>query len=215
MTKNEVLSEIQLITSKLIKLSLSEHQNFPSEKEGYVYISGNYDNSVALRNLPYTDIYEVMESEKNYNIKMQDGALIQFMYTFNEGNLVKSRLTFFPSPFLEEYQNNAELYQLDEIYADIIHKNIVSTPIRFDFDPDNHEDIHHPVSHLTIGQYKNCRIPVSKPLSPVEFIKFILMNFYNTVSVKFSKELNLINTENTFENCITKNELSLLHLNKE
>lgn len=213
MTKKTILDEINKLTSKLIYLSLSTEQNFPAEKNGMIYISGIHDNSIALRNLSYVEIYDTLDKENNYNIKMADGALIQFMYTFIDDKLIKNRLTFFPSPHLEEYQNNAETYELDEIYADIISKNIVATPIRFDFDPKNHSEGHHPSSHLTIGQYKNCRIPVYKPLSPYEFINFILINFYNTVHRKFSEELDF-QSQITFANCITDKEKYLFHLAK-
>jgi len=213
MTKTEVLSQINQLTSKLIAVSLSEEQNFPSEKDGSIYISGSHDLSIALRNISYEEIYSVLDRDKNYNIKMIDGALIQIMYSFDEdsGDLKKYRLAFFPSPSLEEFQNNSDLYELDEIYADIISKSIVSSPIRFDYDPTNFKILEHPRSHLTIGQYKNCRIPVSAPLTPNIFIDFILRNFYNTAKKKFSDELNF-DKKPCFNNCIHGDEQSILHL---
>jgi len=212
MTKNEVLKQITQITSKLISVSLSEEQNFPSENNGYIYISGSYDSSIALKNISYLEIYELLEKERNYNMKMIDGALIQIMYNFDkDGKLIKYRLAFFPSPNLEEFQNNSEIYEMDEIYADIISKNIVTTPIRFDYDPSNFKVLEHPSSHLTIGQYKNCRIPLSSPLTPNIFMDFILRNFYNTASTKFSKELNF-DKVNSFEDCIHDLEKEIVYL---
>ncbi|MDG5493235.1 DUF2290 domain-containing protein [Psychroserpens sp. SPM9] len=212
MTKNEILDQINVITSSLIEVNLSEEQNFPSEKNGSIYISGNHDISISLKNIPYSDIYSILREEKNYNVKLVDGALIQILYSFdNEDSLKKYRLAFFPSPDLDEFQNNSEIYELDEIYADIIQKNIITTPIRFDFDPGNHKIIDHPCSHLTIGQYKNCRIPLYKPITPFIFIDFILRNFYNTAKNKFSEVLKFNNT-NTFDYCIHELEKKILHL---
>ena len=38
----------------------------------------------------------------------------------------------------------------------------------------------HPHSHVTLGQYTNCRIPAYGPISPLLFMQFILENFYNS-----------------------------------
>jgi hypothetical protein len=212
MTKKQILKQINSVTSCLIEVNLSEEQNFPAEKNGSIYISGHHDMSVSLRNISYSDIYDILSNGRNYNIKLIDGALIQMLYTFDiEENLKKYRLAFFPSPNLEKFQNDSEIYTKDEIYADIIRKNIVSTPLRFDYDPGNHEVVHHPCSHLTIGQYENCRIPLYKPITLFIFIDFILRNFYNTARKKYSEELSF-DKANTFEFCIHDLEKKILHL---
>ena len=102
------------------------------------------------------------------------------------------------------------IYENDEIYADILYKNIVPFPIRFDFDLSNFIEIEHPRTHLTLGQYKNCRIPVSEPLTPELFINFILRNFYNTVFNKYSNEITV--GKEHFNKTITGNEKSIFHL---
>jgi len=209
--KNKIKQQINNITSKLIEVGLSVEQNFPSIKDNSVYISGNKDLSIALKNISYQEIYSELDKEKNYNIKMIDGALIQFMYAFDGDELKKYRLAFFPSPTLEEFQNNSEIYETDEIYADIISKNIVTTPIRFDYDPSNHISVEHPKSHLTIGQYKNCRIPIVTPITPNIFMDFILRNFYNTAHNKFSTTLNFDKII-LFDNCINDDEQKILHV---
>lgn len=215
MTRSDIIKQVSYITSKLIAVSLSEEQNFPSENNGEIYISGNHDLSVALKNLPYADIYNILEKTKNYNIKMIDGALIQLMYSFDGNeNLLKYRLAFFPSPTLEEFQNNSEVYELDEIYADMIDRNIVAVPVRFDYNPSDFKAKEHPCSHLTLGQYKNCRIPVQAPITPNIFIDFILRNFYNTAKRKFSEELNF-DIKNLFDNTIDNSEKKLLHISIE
>lgn len=210
--KVQVFNQINIITSKLISVNLAESQNFPSEKDGKIYISGDRDLSIALKNISYENIYHRLSNSKNYNVKMLDGALIQLMYQFDsEDNLQKYRLAFFPSPTLEEFQNNEDIYESDDVYADILNKNIVTTPIRFDYDPTNFQPLDHPNSHMTIGQYKNCRIPVNCPISPFLFITFILRNFYNTANNKFSEELKFEN-EVIFPECIDDLEKSILHL---
>lgn len=89
-----------------------------------------------------------------------------------------------PSPDLEAFQNQPEIYEQDEIYADIISKKIVSFPIRFDYCADDIKSTHkHPRSHISLGEYKNCRIPAYGPISPTVFMDFILESFYNTYFV--------------------------------
>jgi len=207
----QIYNQIQNITAKLILTGLSVQQNFPSINNEFIYISGNNELSVALKNISYEEIYSVLDRENNYNVKMIDGALIQLMYSFKDAIISKHRLAFFPSPSLEEFQNNSEIYENDEIYADIIDRNIVSTPIRFDYDPSNYLSVEHPRSHLTIGQYKNCRIPVYAPITPNIFINFILKNFYNTATIKFSDDLEF-KGEPLFPVSIDNYERKILHI---
>ncbi len=214
-TAQNVYNEINSITQKLIKVGLSDNQNFPTNqsigKNKYqIAYSRMQDLSVVLKNVEYTQVYQELDRGKNYNIKMADGALIQMMYTYENSQLSSHRLAFFPSPFLHEFQNEPEIYELDEIYADIIAKNILPVPIKFDYDPDNHQELDHPKCHLTLGQFKNCRIPVCSPIMPNVFISFILRSFYNTALRKFSDELNLKNS--LFPQTITSAEQQLLHI---
>lgn len=168
------------------------------------------DLSIVLRNVDYKEMYEELDRNKNYNIKMIDGALIQLMYTYEKFNLISHRLAFFPSPFLENFQNDPEIYENDEIYADIIARNILPVPIRFDYDPDNHQELDHPRCNLTLGQFKNCRIPVCSPITPNTFISFILRSFYNTAFKKFTDRLKF--SSKLFDKTITSREKKLLHI---
>jgi len=51
------------------------------------------------------------------------------------------------------------------------------------------KELEHPKSHLSLGQYENCQIPVSAPLTPACFMGFILRNFYNTAFINYSDRL--------------------------
>ena len=210
-----IYKEIQIITNELIKNGLSVQQNFPScERSGKnryeISYSGMQDISIALRNVGYKEIYNELDQNNNYNIKMIDGALIQFFYIYENSQLISHRLAFFPSPYIEAFQNDPEIYEMDEVYADIIAKNILPVPIRFDFDPTNFKEIDHPRCHLTLGQFKNCRIPVCSPITPRAFISFILRSFYNTAFKKFTDQLTL--STSFFPETITLTEKKLLHI---
>nr|WP_286185748.1 DUF2290 domain-containing protein [Escherichia ruysiae] len=81
----------------------------------------------------------------------------------------------------------------DCIYVEILDKRVIPVAVRFDYDctPGTFKDLVHPKSHLTLGQYENCRIPVCSPITPSLFIEFILRSFYNTALMNFSDKINL------------------------
>lgn len=163
---------------------------------------------VALRDRSYKEIYQELAQERAYNAKMLDGALLQMMYTFAGDTIQRHRLAFFSAPHLEEFRNNPDIY-LDEIYADVVAKNIVPFPLRFDYDIRNQGPTH-PKSHLSLGQYKDCRIPVSAPLTPFWFVDFILRNFYPTASSQCIASLPA--RGRGFPESINSNEQDMIHV---
>lgn len=216
LTAKKILEQIERLTADLIKTGLCEAQNFPSLKQ----YSGNIeeigithaDNSVFLKSIPYIEMLKRMYETKSFNIKMIDGALISLLYRFKNNLLVAHRLSFFPCPDLETFQSEPELYLDDEIYIDITDRRIVTIPIRFDFDNDEkvYKPIEHPISHLTLGQYANCRIPVTTALTPYQFISFIIMNFYHTAHLKYVGKFSVF--RDFFEQTIFEKERELIHI---
>jgi len=142
---------------------------------------------------------------------MIDGALLTLLYRFSNDRIVAHRLSYFPAPDLIAFQNEPELYAEDELYVDILDRRIVTVPIRFDFDDDDAVrcPLEHPASHLTLGQYKNCRIPVSSALTPYQFISFIITNFYHSAD----SQSNLQEFKDKFDESILHEERELIHIN--
>lgn len=204
-----VFNEVKDITYKLIESGLADEYNFPVCKDNKVYWKNQNDVSIAMKNIPYVEIYNTILKTKNFNIKLPDGGLLQFMYEFDKEGLFKHRLAFFPSPYLEEFQNNPDIYIEDELYGDVVNKQVMPVIVRVDYNRNEVDsDTHHPYCHMTLGQYKNCRIPVAKSISPNRFIRFILENFYYVPSSKF--------LENDFKEIVLYNEehISSEDLNK-
>ena len=170
---NDIENEINHITSKLISSGLCSDQNWPSLVESAhrdgnitaINIDGVKELSFALRDVSYNETYSEIRKRRAFNFCLVDGGVVQLLYTFQKGALVKHNLSFYPSPDLLEFQNNQDVYSMDVLYAEVIYRNLVVTPLRIDYDPENFLDYHHPMTHLTIGQYKNCRIPSSAPLN--------------------------------------------------
>jgi hypothetical protein len=168
--------------------------------------------SISLKNVAYETIYRELSRNQIYHLKFVDGGLVQFQYQFDKsGAICKHRLAYFPSPQLPTQEEAPELYEQDQLFADILEQRIVRFPLRFDFDPSNHHEVDHPVSHFTMGQFQNCRMPVTGPITPNSFILFLLRNFYSQVYVanknRFDKRVKTIATRPT----ITDNERRIAH----
>jgi hypothetical protein len=216
MKPKQTLNQINELTLALVELSLSNEQNFPTTKgkvkaDFEISVSTAAGMSVALKNVAYRDIYGELERARCFNVKMIDGALLSLRYRFQAGAVCEHSLSYFPSPDLEQFQNEPEIYLEDEVFAEVVARNIVPFPIRFDFsgDDEKFEEVHHPYSHLTLGQYKNCRIPVCSPLGPLAFGGFILRNFYNTAFRKYSATFPV--SKLRFANTITTKEKRIPH----
>ncbi len=169
--------------------------------------------AAVLRNQTYVDAYRELRLARSFNILMLDGAMLQMNYEFVSGELLRHRLAFLPSPDLLEYQNNPELYEEELLYADVVDKGVVTVPLRFDFDgrPDVAIPVEHPRSHLTIGQYRDCRIPVSAGVTPRSFVDFVLASFYRSASRNL--QVTLPQPVLRFAGCIDQAERELVHVN--
>ncbi len=214
MKPEDIFTSLQSLIADLIGAGICIDQNFPVfERLGRaneIHFGKTVDLSITLKNIPYDEAYQVLRRNRAFSLCLIDGAIIQVLYKFLDGKITRHKLAFFPSPDLLEYQNNSEIYELDELYGDVVDRNIVTVPLRFDFDPSAGVDYEHPVSHLTIGQYKNCRIPVSAAVSPFIFLNFLLRSFYNTPFRKFCSEIT--GDAAAFEETITVRERQHMHL---
>lgn len=215
-TPNAIRDQINERISWLITVGLADDQLPAFRRQQGNIVEITFDTSgqitTALKNRPYEDIYRILVQERVFNVKMLDGALIQMMYIFSQGDLRQHRLGFFPAPHLEDYQSSPNVYLEDEVYGDVIEKNLVPFPIRYDYDGrvDRHIELVHPKSHLTLGQYEQCRIPVSAPVTPHWFIDFILRNFYDTPERRYVEEMP-VNTD-MFTESILDVEREVIHV---
>lgn len=215
----DIFEQIKSITSILVESGTSIKQNFPSLKNGKVSWSGYKNISHALKNLPYIDIYERCLNDKDYNFLFFDYALIQIYYEGNNQSLNKHRLSYMPNPriynsadFPDEYQ---KIFLGDLPPPDIYQDNAIVFPLRFDFDSneDTYKELEHPYSHLTLGNYSDCRIPVNSPITPYKFMNFILRSFYNKNYMRDILPINEISCPMVMDSTLTDIERSLLHMN--
>jgi hypothetical protein len=129
----------------------------------------------------FATIYEYRSHVRNanYNVMLNDGALLQLSYSFERGNLVAHRLCFFPCPITFDPEEAVE-YSLEELLDGISlewqDRVRLRTPVRFDFAPDDATP-DHPESHLTMCE-EHCRISVHAPVSLGHFVRFVFRHFY-------------------------------------
>ena len=210
---NETAEQIHAAIGFLVEKGLADNQRTAFRRSlgnGIVEITFEGANhvSVALRDRAYSEIYRHLSETRAFNAKLPDGALLQMMYRYSNNLLESHRLAFFPSPSLDEFQNDPEIYLEDVAYADVVARNIVPFPLRFDYNDLGTVD--HPKCHLTLGQYERCRIPVTAPMAPLTFIDFLLRNFYNTAFVEYAEALPT-HTQ-LFDETIRPSERNMVHV---
>lgn len=214
-TAQRTRDDLSRLLSSLIERGVADDQNFPvlrrlSDETWEVSFDGAEHVSIAMGDIDYQDLHRELGEKRSYSVKLIDGGLLQLLYLFKNGSLVKHRLAFYPSPSLRSFQDDPDAYMRDELFIDIVSRRIVPFPVRFDYDVEAARDVVHPICHLTLGDVMGCRIPVSAPLSPRWFIDFILRNFYQTEKHDFVRTLPAHSV--TFAACLTENEGALMHM---
>lgn len=216
LTPKDIKEDIDGLISVLIGKGVCDDSNFSAIRsfgsKTDVTFSGSEHVSIALGDIEYSEIYRELADKRSYNMRLIDGALIQMMYRIEGNELLQHRLGFYPSPDLLSFQDDPDAYMRDELFIEIVQRRIVPFPMRFDFDAREGVciDIAHPKSHLTLGDVKGCRIPVSAPLSPRWFVEFILRNFYQAEAHDFITGLPRHKIK--FSASITSNEIGFIHM---
>ena len=215
MSPGATFEQINRLISHLVEAGLADDQRFAFQRKTDV-IEITFENagyvSSAMRDVSYANVYGIFARHRVFNAKLLDGAFVQMMYIFADGALRQHRLAFLPAPHLERFERDPESYDNDQMYADIVARSILPLPIRFDYDSrgDRHTDVVHPKSHLTLGEYSHCRIPVTAPLTSHRFIDFVLRNFYQIRSSEFASRLPRFH--GVFAGSMTAAERRILHM---
>ena len=218
--KRAIIKQIKNITRFLVNKNLLITYNESKITSNEITLKS--DISKILKDEEYFKIYNTCVKEKIFNFLLLDMAIIQLMYKFSirGKDIIEHRLCYFPNPNVEQFSESLEYEQIyfnsRNIAIEYIEKNAIIFPMRFDFNINEnvYEEINHPKSHLTLGNYKNCRIPVSSWISPKMFIEFILRNFYNKKFLEIESDWNKIkNFSFNRVNLLSNDEKKILHLN--
>lgn len=215
MTPNNTHAQIRRILTHLAEVGLSDDQQTPIfRRRGLTEIT--FDNaglvSRAMKGVAYANVYDEFLRNRAFSAKLLDGALLQMAYAFDGNDLAKHRLAFLASPHLIRFDEDRVRYLDDERFAHILDRDVDPISIRFDYDHSDsrHKEVLHPKSHLTIGSYEHCRVPVSSPLAPLDFVEFVLRSFYSTAREDFAS--GLPSSRAAFPRSISAKEKTVLHV---
>lgn len=208
------------LTSYLLERSMVDDQNLAVRRDvggGRVALEAPYwsnDPPDLFAAVSYGELYLALTSSRAYDLRFLDGGLVQVRFEFSAdrgGGLLRSRLAYLPSPDLTPFQEDPEIYLYDELFGDVVDVRAVTIPFRFDYDTSENAvvDLHHPVSHVTLGQYPHCRVAASGPITPYYFLEFVLRSFYRTRGWLATEELPVPRV--AIRSTITDLERSLLH----
>lgn len=173
----------------------------------------------------YIRRYQKYLSNTDYSFRLKDDTILQAFYTFKDDILIKQKFAFYESLFtqsfvepesdeLEEMDSESELLPFEDSETSVLDKNDNPLFFHFDYDPSTKVNIIHPAAHLSLGKHKHCRVPVSSPLRFVDFLRMIVVNFYQEHYDSLSDYLKKHEShlkENTYENEITEDEDKFLH----
>lgn len=210
-------TQIKKIMVYLAKVGLSDDQQAPilrrRRREASAEIT--FDNadliSRAMKATPYADVYDEFVRYRAFSVKLLDGALVQMAYAFKDDTLARHRLAYLASPHHIPFLEDPKGYFDEEEHAPTP-ATVDPMNVRFDYDsdPNRHRDVWHPKSHLTIGQYEHYRVPVSAPLTPVQFMEFVLRHFYCTETMDYVA--GLPRSSAFFPTSISREEQSVIHV---
>ena len=124
--------------------------------------------------------YATFLDQRDFNLVLRDGALLQIAYTFKGRVLVGHRLCHYPCPIdisdLEADDGSITEW-IEALDAGELRERLrLRTPLRLDFDMKAAKN-DHPASHFTISE-ETCRIPVAAPVSLGHFVSLVFSQFY-------------------------------------
>lgn len=187
----QIQKDINEMMRALIRNALVNAQHFPVirgkvDRECAIGFENDDKISLSFGLDKYEDIYDRLLDNQVYSMRLLDGGLVQISYSFSSAIMTQHRLAYYPNPHADR---DGDLYydceESENIALMLLQRNVVRFPIRFDynFDEKLFMPIEHPRSHLTLGNFECCRIPVSSPMPPIDFMRFIIRNFYRLPGV--------------------------------
>lgn len=178
-----VFNELLFVFRNQNKFKKIQLINYPGLSDDNKYLGEN----IKISFVNYENEFYKISSEKKVSIVLDDDSIINLNYVFdNEGNIVEHHLCFLPNPL----ESEVSIEEIESKYIRIDYEHIGYTP-----------KVHSYV-HFHIGKYKNLRLPCSSIISPIQFISFIFLFYYNTEY----KEFSIFLKKENIRNALTSNE---------
>lgn len=193
-TIENIATEVRGLTIHLVKTALVRDYYWPITRRHGRQSTISFDNdkyvAEAMKLDTYMESYQYLARKRAYNVMMVDGAIVQLMYRFDRHGLTSHRLVFLPVPALHQPYDASDDRHGKHI-ASVSDSRVIPVPVRIDYDDAerSHRSVTHPKCHLTLGQRRSCRIPVSSPLTPCRFMDFLLRSFYDDEDHAYANQL--------------------------
>lgn len=169
----------------------------------------NESNILYDRHLPIEKIMNILLENKEYNLLLYDRSIIKYQFTIINGKICKERLIFIKKHNYLWTKDEINKKDIDDFGIDWFQEEAsIPIVIRIDYDDENYEDIIHPITHMTLSNYEECRIPMMGAVTLYNFMNFVLNFFYND-SLKCSSVFEETNIT------ISQNEKKRLHFEWE
>ena len=196
----------ELYSKKLLR----DHKEFSIKNVGNIMLISRplkkdesnilFDTSASI-----DDIMDMLLKKQEYSFLLYDKSIIQAEFEIDDGKIKKERLIFIKKHNHLWAKEEIFLKDIDEFGADWFYdEKGIPVMIRVDFDYDNYQDVVHPITHMTLSNYEECRIPMMKAVSLFDFVNFILNVFYK-------EELGFSSVMQDDNITITDNERKRLH----
>lgn len=200
----------ELYSKNLVRDYRQASQHITAKDTCEISFSGkdkNICNIVYDEHISGEDIMEKLLAGYQYSILLYDRSIVQAEFVIKDGIISKERLVFMKRhnkiwtvDEINEYEHNEQDWFSEEKGIPII--------FRIDYAPEEHTDGEHPATHLTLSNHQSCRVPIKSIVTFSEFIRFILLHFYDI-------ELELKQFRILGEDTITQIEKNMLHINWE
>lgn len=176
--------------------AIDESLKFINEQYSDILLTSNYINTKnkitwqtykkgIYNRILYSKEYEMLLNERQYSFLLKDKSFFQFYYEFENDELNKAKLCYYPYPLnnnesdieLLEYLEESGSELLDIYYYgfnELLQHGIKSTNtshIRFDYDKNVKS---HSKSHIQYSGVNNVRIPMMHVFIPIIFFDFIV-----------------------------------------
>ena len=134
----------------------------------------------------YINEFEEINNLNYAIIELNDESFITFHYKFEKERLVSHSLSYFPHPdYLES-----------------------KSYIRIDYSKEGVEEEVHTSVHMHIDSFDDSRLAINRPLTPSEFLRFVLIYIYKVKDITFKTSYLNIYT-------LSKKELKNFYLTRD
>lgn len=161
-------------------------------------------NIVYDKHVSGEEIMDKLLGDYQYNVLLYDKSIIQAEFTIEYDKIIKERLVF-----MKRHNKIWDAEEIDE--SEILEQDWFSEekgiPIifRIDYAPDDAKDGEHSATHLTLANHECCRVPIKGIVTFSEFVRFVLLHFYNI-------EMELKQFRFSAEDTITVLEKQMVHI---